>query len=125
MQKTHYLTLLSALLFIGCVCAAPESKAAYFYVSDGTGGTYNVKGKTFLDRRYHDIFRQKFDFSCGSAALASLLTFHYNRPTNEATVIRFMYGVGDKAKIQREGFSLLDMKNYLQSVGLHSDGFRE
>jgi uncharacterized protein len=125
MPKKPLLTLLSALLVIGCVCIAPESKAAYFYVGDGTGGTYNVKGKTFLDRRYHDIYRQKFDFSCGSAALASLLTFHYNRPTSEPTVIRFMYEAGDKAKIQREGFSLLDMKNYLQSVGLRSNGYRE
>jgi len=31
---------------------------------------------------------------------------------------------GDKAKIQREGFSLLEMKTYLESIGYHADGFR-
>jgi predicted double-glycine peptidase len=34
-----------------------------------------------------------------------------------------MYRHGDQAKIQREGFSLLDMKRYLESHGYQADGF--
>lgn len=81
--------------------------------------------KTLMDLRFHNIKRQKHDFSCGSAALASLLTYHYNRPVEEKSVIEVMYRNGDKAKIRKEGFSLLDMKNYLQSLGLRANGYQE
>jgi predicted double-glycine peptidase len=125
MLKLPLLTLSCALLATSFVCAAPEAKAAYFYIGQGIDGGFHVKTKTFLDRRYHDVYRQRYDFSCGSAALASLLTYHYNRPTLEQNVLKVMYERGDQDKIRREGFSLLDMKNYLQSIGLRSNGYRE
>jgi len=36
-----------------------------------------------------------------------------------------MYRQGDQAKIRREGFSLLDMKRFLQTLGLEADGFEQ
>ena len=101
--------------------------------STADAGTFSVNGDdyytkkttTFLDRRYHNIMRQKFDYSCGSAALASLLTYHYHRPIAEKDIIEVMYKNGDQAKIRKEGFSLLDMKNYLQSIGLRGNGYKE
>jgi predicted double-glycine peptidase len=35
-----------------------------------------------------------------------------------------MYALGDQAKIRKVGFSLLDMKTYLTSQGLHAEGYR-
>jgi len=86
---------------------------------------YRGKTTTFLDRRFHNVMRQKYDFSCGSAALASLLTYHYRRPVDEKAVIEIMYRHGDKEKIRKEGFSLLDMKNYLQTLGLRANGYQQ
>ena len=34
-----------------------------------------------------------------------------------------MYASGNRAKIRAEGFSLLDMRRYLRSVGYEADGF--
>lgn len=68
---------------------------------------------------------QKFDFSCGSAALATLLTHHYGHPVTEQQVFEEMYARGDQQKIRREGFSLLDMKRYLAAHGFEADGFDE
>jgi len=34
-----------------------------------------------------------------------------------------MWQYGDQEKIQREGFSLLDIKNYLNSRGYSADGY--
>lgn len=80
--------------------------------------------KELRDRRaFRTTIRQQHDFSCGSAAVATLLTYQYGRPVTEAEVFRVMYEHGDKAKIQRYGFSLLDMKRYLASVGFEADGF--
>lgn len=126
MHKVPYLNLAQIFLFICCVLVlSPAAQAAFFNIDDGTGGTYNVKTKSFVDLRYYHILRQHTDFSCGSAALASLLTFHYRHPSNEQAVIKVMYENGDQAKIRKEGFSLLDMKNYLASLGLHANGYRE
>lgn len=68
---------------------------------------------------------QQYDFSCGSAAIATLLTHHYGTPIDEQTVFLRMYEQGDQAKIQREGFSLLDMKRFLASLGFEADGFEQ
>lgn len=91
------------------------------------GGAYSVPVKSMKAMlagiRFRTTVQQKYDFSCGSAAVATLLTHHYQRPVTEEEVIKAMYAKGDQAKIQREGFSLLDMKLYLESKGFQADGF--
>ncbi|MDM0012185.1 C39 family peptidase [Variovorax sp. J22P168] len=68
---------------------------------------------------------QKYDFSCGSAAIATLLTHHYGYPVSEQRVFEQMYANGDQKKIQTEGFSLLDMKRFLAAHGFEADGFEQ
>lgn len=79
--------------------------------------------KSVKEMQFGDVLRQQYDFSCGSAALASLLTYHYEQPSTEQTIFQNMFERGDKTLIEEQGFSLLDMKNYLTSIGLRSDGF--
>jgi predicted double-glycine peptidase len=74
--------------------------------------------------RFSTTLRQKYDFSCGSAALATLLTHHYGYPVTEQQVFEQMYVRGNQAKIRKEGFSLLDMQRYLAARGFKADGFR-
>jgi len=88
------------------------------------GSEFNVPVTSFKSSRLLTILIQKYDFSCGSAALASLLTYHYHRPYSEAEIFEAMFNKGDQAKIEQEGFSLLDMKNYLASIGIAADGFK-
>ncbi|WP_421868461.1 C39 family peptidase [Motiliproteus sp.] len=90
----------------------------------GPFGSINIKAKSLQEMRWDRVIKQKYDFSCGSAAVATLLTYHYNLPTDEETVFQAMIKVGDRAKIQQHGFSMLDMKRYLDSRGFHSDGFK-
>ncbi len=87
-------------------------------------GHYSVPVKSYEEIVFGDVFRQQYDFSCGSAALASLLTYHYKTPATEQDIFKSMYAKGDKAKIKEKGFSLLDMKMHLASIGLNSDGFQ-
>jgi hypothetical protein len=75
-------------------------------------------------RRFETVVRQRYDFSCGSAALATLLSHHYGIPRDEEQVFLGMWRDGDRAQIRRVGFSLLDMKRYLEAEGLKSEGFR-
>jgi predicted double-glycine peptidase len=91
------------------------------------GGAVSVSVKTVKELRQQRAFsstiHQQYDFSCGSAALATLLTHHYNRPVTEAQVFEAMFQQGDQQKIKRAGFSLLDMKRYLEARGYQADGF--
>jgi predicted double-glycine peptidase len=88
------------------------------------GDFYTVnKVISLKEARFSETVHQQYDFSCGSAALATLLTYHYQDSVTEQEVFLWMYNHGDQAKIHKEGFSLLDMKNYLEANGYHADGF--
>jgi uncharacterized protein len=88
-------------------------------------GSYSVPVKTMKEVKFAATVRQQYDFSCGSAALSTLLTHHYNFAVTEDKVFEQMFLNGDQAKIRVEGFSLLDMKRYLESLGFAADGFEE
>lgn len=88
------------------------------------GNSFQVGVTSLKERRFQGVVEQQHDFSCGSAAVATLLTHHYERDTPESTVFDAMWEVGDQDKIRAVGFSLLDMKNYLTSQGYRADGFR-
>jgi predicted double-glycine peptidase len=87
------------------------------------GGAYSVPATSIREARFKTMIRQQYDFSCGSAALSTLLSFHYGMPVTEQTVFEAMYALGEPEKIKKEGFSLLDMKRYLESHGFEADGF--
>ena len=88
------------------------------------GGIFNVPVTSMKELRTARVVMQQYDFSCGAAAVATLLTFHYNRPIGEYTIFKTMFDNGDQAVIRDRGFSMLDMKTYLESLGYHADGFR-
>ena len=90
----------------------------------GAGGIFNVPITSIKERRFRTVVQQKYDFSCGAAAIATVLTFHYNKPTKEKEVFKVMFKAGDQPTIRTKGFSMLDMKRYLDGLGYHSDGFR-
>lgn len=84
----------------------------------------SVPVQSVRERRWESVIQQERDFSCGAAAVATLLTFHYDRPTEEIEVFDFMFANGDQSLIMRQGFSLLDIKRFLESQGYVSDGYR-
>jgi uncharacterized protein len=88
-------------------------------------GSYSVPVKTMKEVKFSATVRQQYDFSCGSATLSTLLTHHYNFPVTEEKIFEQMFLNGDQAKIKVEGFSLLDMKRYLEAQGFQADGFEE
>lgn len=113
------LTLLLAVLGIG-----QPAGAGTIHLPVALGGPAAVEVISLKEARFQTIIKQQFDFSCGSAAVASLLTYHYDEPVTEMTVFNAMYETGDRTRIQTYGFSLLDMKRFLATRGLRADGFR-
>ncbi len=88
------------------------------------GGVYRLNVVSLRDIPFRRVVRQQYDYSCGSAALATLLSHHYGAKVSEAEIFRAMYANGDQAKIRQVGFSLLDMKRYLEARGMSADGYR-
>ena len=111
------LALLSALCWPGTVPAASVT------VPGAQGQSINLRLTSLKEARFRNTIRQKYDFSCGSAAVATLLTYQYGYPVNEQAAFEQMYAQGDRAKIGKEGFSLLDIKRYLAANGFEADGF--
>lgn len=107
-----------ALLLAGL----PSAMQAADFAAAG-GGSYAVPLASMKELRFRSTVRQQFDFSCGSAAVATLLTYHFDRPVSEQAAFQQMYLHGDQPRIEREGFSLLDIKRYLASLGYVADGF--
>jgi predicted double-glycine peptidase len=89
-----------------------------------SGSAYSLPVTSLKEARFRNTVRQQYDFSCGSAATATLLTYQYGHRVSEMDVFREMYAKGDVEKIRKEGFSMLDMRRYLASLGYQADGFR-
>jgi uncharacterized protein len=85
-------------------------------------GPVSVAVVSMKQARYLTTLHQKYDFSCGSAAVATLLTYNYGWKVDESTVFQAMFAKGNQEKIRQEGFSMLDMKNYLDSQGFDAKG---
>src|SRR5262245_40033528 len=100
------------------LCIATMAAGA---VADGLGVT------SVLARRDAGVVKQRFDYSCGSAALATLLSYGLNDPVDETTLLRTLLEPlppGELAALQKKGLSLLDLQRLAQKRGHKAQGFR-
>jgi hypothetical protein len=71
------------------------------------------------------VVKQRYDYSCGSAAMATILNHYLGEKFEERQVIAGMLHYGDKEMIQkRRAFSLLDMKSFVNALGYKGVGYR-
>lgn len=76
-------------------------------------------------QRFQNVVRQAYDYSCGSAALTTVLDFYLGRNFQERQVMEGLLHYGETERIvQRRGFSLLDMKRLVTALGHPSGGFK-
>ncbi|MDO9279765.1 MAG: C39 family peptidase [Polaromonas sp.] len=113
----------SAAIVATACFTATTAKAQHNQISSLVGGDVILPVSSIRESRLSGTLLQKYDFSCGSAAVATLLTHHYGYPVTESAIFESMYSQGDQNKIKREGFSLLDLKRGLAAHGFEADGF--
>src|SRR5450759_267367 len=115
----------AALAFGAFAWLSPAQAGELSLSSAETGGPSVVLHlKSFQERKFEHTIHQAHDYSCGSAALATILTYNYQQPVTEQTVFQDMIQNGDIDRIKKDGFSLLDLKDYLARHNLQSGGFR-
>jgi predicted double-glycine peptidase len=85
----------------------------------------DVTMEPYSEFKYKNIVHQAYDYSCGSAALVTVLNYYLGIPVTEQQAMEGMLAYGERDKIvARRGFSLLDMKRYVNSLGADAAGFR-
>jgi predicted double-glycine peptidase len=86
------------------------------------GATKNIR--TLKDIRGEAVVRQKWDMSCGAAALSTLLTYDFKDNTPETAIVVWILHRVDPVRVRaRGGFSLLDLKRFSKARGYHAEGY--
>lgn len=89
--------------------------------ADAQGGK---KIRSLKEIRGEGVVRQKWDMSCGAAALSTLLTYEFRDNTPETAIVVWILHRVDPIKVRnRGGFSLLDLKRFAQARGYHAEGY--
>ena len=115
---------IATALWLGLAFAGgPGAQAGTLHVTGLGAGSFAVPVISLREARFATTTRQQFDYSCGSAAVATLLSYHYNYPVTEQAVFEDMFALGEQDKIRKEGFSLLDIKSYLGRNGFAADAY--
>lgn len=73
------------------------------------------------------VVKQRNDYSCGSASLATLLTYGLNDPVDENVLLRALLEPRSPEQIkelQKKGLSLFDLQQLAQMRGYKAQGFR-
>lgn len=115
---------LAALALSGCT-TAPDRPAPIWLSQVSEGSPIIEKQVTsWKALKFKDLVRQRTDFSCGAAVMATIFNKAFGYQTTEQQVLVNMLKIADPDVVREKGFSLLDMKNYAQNVGMDAEGYR-
>ena len=117
---------ISALAGLAALGAAAGAQAADIQFAGvlPNGAMFTRSIESMAEGRFRNLVRQHTDYSCGAAALATILRYGYRLEADEATVIEGMMMVSEPEIVRERGFSLLDIKNYVESLGMRGRGYR-
>ncbi len=80
---------------------------------------------SMLGLRFEATVSQAFDYTCGAASVATVLTYYWDRPTTEADAIEVLkqrYSLADIAKRRDTGLSFDDLIFMAQKLGFAAQG---
>lgn len=130
------ITLGSALIYYFStqamnVADKPAGSVYYTEVADSryqSFGKYHqnpVQVKPAIEQQFRGIVKQAYDYSCGSAALTTLLNGYVGEKLNERQTMDGLLKYGEYDRIvERRSFSLLDMKRFVTALGYNSGGYK-
>lgn len=87
----------------------------------------NVPLQSAKERRDRGVVKQQYDYSCGSGALATLLTYGLDDPISEQDILTQILAAltkDEEALRKKKGLSLLDLQGVAESRGHKAQGFR-
>jgi predicted double-glycine peptidase len=91
---------------------------------------FNKHVTSLRDLRRQNVVMQALDFSCGAAALATVLRHGFAEEVNETELIGYIFIFGQtpaegyKKYFKRQGFTLLDLKRAARAKGYQGKGYK-
>ncbi|WP_300673962.1 cysteine peptidase family C39 domain-containing protein [Desulfoluna sp.] len=122
----------AAIGFILCICffagfhpikAVPEGE---LNLAVGHEQKFRVRKEVspLSESLFKHIVKQEHDYSCGSAALGTLLNYCLGENLSETQIINGLMKYGDEEQIKSlRAFSLWDMQQFVDALGYKSGGF--
>ncbi len=125
--RTLHAIRLTARVLLIVLLATPAVTRAEQLPSDNGDAITVSRLKSMLDFRDENLIRQQYDYSCGAAALATLMRFGFGDPVTEQQIVTDLFAglAGEDAAIREsEGFSLFDLQQVAKKRGYKAEGFR-
>lgn len=113
-----------AILALGLLAPGPSARAASIDV--GSGIRIDIPLKSMKDLRDQRLVKQRFDYSCGAAALATILHYGFGDEVTEWDILVALFDLlpeDEEGLRRKEGFSLLDLQHVAQARGYKAQGF--
>lgn len=104
---------------LSCVCWVA-------LIGIATAHSQNLPRYTSLKEvRERGVVMQQWETSCAAATIATVLTYGFGDPVSEAHVAASMLKKSDAVTVKkRGGFSLLDMKHFVEDRGYTGRGYK-
>lgn len=116
--------LLLVLIALWAAPAASESLRATPVAVHAGDSRVVRRVVSFQELRQSKLVRQSWDASCGAAALSTVLTYQFGLSISEYAVAAVILRDSDPARVRaRGGFSLLDLKRFVEYIGLEGAGY--
>jgi predicted double-glycine peptidase len=115
--------------FVVSVLAVIVLPRTAWAVNIAVGGGVRVERpvRTMKDLRDVNVIKQEYDYSCGAAALATLMRYGLNDNITERQVLEQLFRLLSRDELQStlmQGFSLLHLQRVAQARGYRAEGFR-
>ena len=90
-------------------------------------GSWTPQHHTLKELRDLHVVKQQEDYSCGAAALTTLMIYYFGEHTSEKEILDLLQGQFTEEENKKKalrGFSLLDLKQAAEKKGFRAAGFQ-
>jgi predicted double-glycine peptidase len=108
-------------------CAAGAARLQSQVIVEAGSARMEMRVTSLRERRDAGVIKQHYDYSCGSAALATLLTYGLQDRVDEEALLQALLlplSPEEVVSLQSKGLSLLDLQRLAQGRGHTAQGYR-
>ena len=122
--KSYIFTIQRIALFIILITPLSAHSDPNLLFSLNTLDRLKIQQKPWKILKQRELTLQKWDISCGAAAVSTILSGFYDIPVGERQVAHALLTLTEPTRVsKRGGFSLLDIKHLVELLGFKGLGY--